>query len=75
MVIFLQYLYIILFAPVLTELLPDPDDEEVDGDLVEEKGPEVIEDQKSVVMHFLSQLKFGMDLTKVIIIHGLQICI
>jgi len=41
------------------------DDEELDAECFEEKDLGEIEQHKSVILHLLSQLKLGMDLTKV----------
>lgn len=41
------------------------DDEEIDAEVVEEKDLGEMEQHKSVILHLLSQLKLGMDLTKV----------
>lgn len=43
------------------------DEEEADGDLGEEKDLGEIEKHKTVILHLLSQLKLGMDLTRVIV--------
>lgn len=41
------------------------EDELLDTDVFEEKDLGEIEKHKSVILHLLSQLKLGMDLTKV----------
>ena len=43
----------------------DHEDEEADGDVSEEKDLGEMEQHKSVILHLLSQLKLGMDLTRV----------
>ncbi|XP_067931574.1 oxysterol-binding protein-related protein 11-like isoform X2 [Watersipora subatra] len=43
------------------------DEEEADGDLGEEKDLGEIEKHKTVILHLLSQLKLGMDLTRVVL--------
>lgn len=42
-----------------------PDDEVMDSDDNSEEDLGVLEDQRSVILHLLSQLKLGMDLTRV----------
>lgn len=53
-------------------LLPVPpinhDDEEMDTDVIEEKDLCEMEQHKPVILHLLSQLKLGMDLTRVLIL-------
>ena len=43
----------------------DHEDEEADGDVSEGKDLGEMEQHKSVILHLLSQLKLGMDLTRV----------
>ena len=45
--------------------LADPNDEEVDPSPTHEDDLAPVDDHRSVIMHLLSQLKLGMDLTKV----------
>lgn len=42
-----------------------PDEEVMDSDDNSEEDLGVLEDQRSVILHLLSQLKLGMDLTRV----------
>ncbi|XP_077979284.1 oxysterol-binding protein-related protein 11-like isoform X2 [Glandiceps talaboti] len=45
----------------------DPNDEVLDGDKDEDKDLGGVEKHKSIILHLLSQLKLGMDLTKVVL--------
>lgn len=47
--------------------LIDREDEVQDAETFEEKDLGEMEQHKSVILHLLSQLKLGMDLTKVIL--------
>lgn len=47
--------------------LPDADEEVLDEALYEDKDLESVEEHKSIILHLLSQLKLGMDLTKVVL--------
>ncbi|RUS77935.1 hypothetical protein EGW08_014309 [Elysia chlorotica] len=49
------------------EIMPHPEDEVPDEDVFADKELEGIEEHKSVILHLLSQLKLGMDLTKVVL--------
>ncbi|ROL52236.1 Oxysterol-binding protein-related protein 10 [Anabarilius grahami] len=44
-----------------------PDEEVMDSDDNSEEDLGVLEDQRSVILHLLSQLKLGMDLTRVVL--------
>ncbi|XP_077100105.1 oxysterol-binding protein-related protein 10 isoform X2 [Siphateles boraxobius] len=44
-----------------------PDEEVMDSDSNSEEDLGVLEDQRSVILHLLSQLKLGMDLTRVVL--------
>lgn len=44
---------------------PDPNDETTDTEDNEEEDLGVLDDQRSIIIHLLSQLKLGMDLTQV----------
>ncbi|XP_067282743.1 oxysterol-binding protein-related protein 10 isoform X2 [Pseudorasbora parva] len=48
------------------EVIP-PDEEVMDSDSNSEEDLGVLEDQRSVILHLLSQLKLGMDLTRVVL--------
>ena len=50
---------------ILPDLLPNSEDEVLDEDIYADKELEGVEEHKSVILHLLSQLKLGMDLTKV----------
>ncbi|GFR75767.1 oxysterol-binding protein [Elysia marginata] len=50
-----------------SDLLPDPEDEVLDEDVYADKDLEGVEEHKSIILHLLSQLKLGMDLTKVVL--------
>ena len=43
----------------------NPEDEVVEGDGDEDEDIGGVEEHKSIILHLLSQLKLGMDLTKV----------
>lgn len=43
----------------------DPNDEATDSEDNEEEDLGVLDDQRSIIIHLLSQLKLGMDLTRV----------
>ncbi|XP_035527995.1 IgGFc-binding protein-like [Morone saxatilis] len=43
----------------------DPSDETTDTEVNEEEDLGVLDDQRSIIIHLLSQLKLGMDLTRV----------
>ncbi|KAM6967630.1 oxysterol-binding protein-related protein 10-like [Aplochiton taeniatus] len=45
----------------------DPRDEATDTEDNEEEDLGVLEDQRSIILHLLSQLKLGMDLTRVVL--------
>ncbi|KAM9352860.1 oxysterol-binding protein-related protein 10-like [Symphorus nematophorus] len=45
----------------------DPSDETTDTELNEEEDLGVLDDQRSIIIHLLSQLKHGMDLTRVVL--------
>uniref|UniRef100_A0A0B6Z6W0 Oxysterol-binding protein n=2 Tax=Arion vulgaris TaxID=1028688 RepID=A0A0B6Z6W0_9EUPU len=47
--------------------LPSPEEEVPDEDTYHDKDLEGVEEHKSVILHLLSQLKLGMDLTKVVL--------
>ncbi|BFZ04893.1 hypothetical protein BsWGS_07933 [Bradybaena similaris] len=47
--------------------LPLPEEEVPDEDTYHDKDLEGVEEHKSVILHLLSQLKLGMDLTKVVL--------
>lgn len=51
---------------VFLDLFDPPDDQDDDGE------GESVEEHKSVIMHLLSQVRLGMDLTKVnlLAVHG-----
>ncbi|KAK3778498.1 hypothetical protein RRG08_024906, partial [Elysia crispata] len=49
------------------DLLPNSEDEVLDEDIYADKELEGVEEHKSVILHLLSQLKLGMDLTKVVL--------
>ncbi|XP_075683288.1 oxysterol-binding protein-related protein 10 isoform X2 [Rhinoderma darwinii] len=46
---------------------PEAEDELTDTEDYEEKDLGVMDDQRSVILHLISQLKLGMDLTKVVL--------
>ncbi|KAM9852596.1 oxysterol-binding protein-related protein 10-like [Aulostomus maculatus] len=46
---------------------PDPSDETTDAEDNEEEDLGVLDDQRSIILHLLSQLKLGMDLTRVVL--------
>ncbi|XP_073424770.1 oxysterol-binding protein-related protein 10 [Dendrobates tinctorius] len=46
---------------------PEAEDELTDSEDNEEKDLGVMDDQRSVILHLISQLKLGMDLTKVVL--------
>ncbi|XDV33653.1 hypothetical protein PO909_003975, partial [Leuciscus waleckii] len=48
------------------KLIP-PEEEVMDSDSNSEEDLGVLEDQRSVILHLLSQLKLGMDLTRVVL--------
>ncbi|GFN78697.1 oxysterol-binding protein [Plakobranchus ocellatus] len=48
-------------------LLPDAEDEVVDEAVYADQELEGVEEHKSIILHLLSQLKLGMDLTKVVL--------
>lgn len=60
------YLFLYFF---FSAKVPDADEEVLDEALYEDKDLESVEEHKSVILHLLSQLKLGMDLTKVIKFH------
>ncbi|XP_051263248.1 oxysterol-binding protein-related protein 10-like isoform X2 [Dicentrarchus labrax] len=45
----------------------DPSDETTDTEVNEEEDLGVLDDQRSIIIHLLSQLKLGMDLTRVVL--------
>uniref|UniRef100_A0A673B4H7 Oxysterol-binding protein n=1 Tax=Sphaeramia orbicularis TaxID=375764 RepID=A0A673B4H7_9TELE len=45
----------------------DPSDEHTDTEDNEEEDLGVLDDQRSIILHLLSQLKLGMDLTRVVL--------
>nr|XP_019946635.1 PREDICTED: oxysterol-binding protein-related protein 10-like isoform X1 [Paralichthys olivaceus] len=45
----------------------DPDDETTDTEDNDEEDLGVLDDQRSIIIHLLSQLKLGMDLTRVVL--------
>ncbi|XP_061839430.1 oxysterol-binding protein-related protein 10-like isoform X1 [Nerophis lumbriciformis] len=45
----------------------DPSDETTDTEVNEEEDLGVLDEQRSIIRHLLSQLKLGMDLTKVVL--------
>ncbi|KAM7382351.1 hypothetical protein PAMP_002084 [Pampus punctatissimus] len=45
----------------------DPSDENTDTEDNEEEDLGVLDDQRSIILHLLSQLKLGMDLTRVVL--------
>ncbi|XP_069028042.1 oxysterol-binding protein-related protein 10-like isoform X2 [Embiotoca jacksoni] len=45
----------------------DPNDETTDTEDAEEEDLGVLDDQRSIILHLLSQLKLGMDLTQVVL--------
>ncbi|KAG7235495.1 hypothetical protein INR49_002631 [Caranx melampygus] len=45
----------------------DPNDETTDSEDNEEEDLGVLDDQRSIIIHLLSQLKLGMDLTRVVL--------
>ncbi|CAL8247879.1 unnamed protein product [Lota lota] len=47
--------------------VPDPREETTDAEDNEEEELGVLDDQRSVILHLLSQLKLGMDLTRVVL--------
>ncbi|KAM9307910.1 oxysterol-binding protein-related protein 10 [Gastrophryne carolinensis] len=47
--------------------MPEAQDELTDSEDNEEEDLGVMEDQRSVILHLISQLKLGMDLTKVVL--------
>ncbi|XP_013092942.2 oxysterol-binding protein-related protein 11-like isoform X1 [Biomphalaria glabrata] len=50
-----------------SEPLPDPEEEVLDEVVEKDTELEGMEEHKSVILHLLSQLKLGMDLTKVVL--------
>ncbi|XP_070564872.1 oxysterol-binding protein-related protein 11-like isoform X2 [Ptychodera flava] len=53
--------------PNRVEVNIDPSEEVVDSDGDEDKDLGGVEEHKSIILHLLSQLKLGMDLTKVVL--------
>ena len=56
-----------LFEQFKTPSLADPSEEveDVNDEVEDDLG--AVDEHKSVIMHLLSQLKLGMDLTKVVV--------
>ncbi|CAL1535992.1 unnamed protein product [Lymnaea stagnalis] len=50
-----------------SESLPNIDDEVLDAEVHKDNDLVAVEEHKSVILHLLSQLKLGMDLTKVVL--------
>lgn len=48
-----------MFLPLCSDMFDNNDDRDDDGE------GESVEEHKSVIMHLLSQVRLGMDLTKV----------
>lgn len=55
----------ILFQPDSGPELVLSEEEQSDNEDKGETEPGAVEDQRSVILHLISQLKLGMDLTKV----------
>ncbi|CAN2389730.1 phosphatidylserine binding, partial [Pristimantis euphronides] len=56
-----------LLDEVIKAGTPEAEDELTDTEDNEEKDLGVMDDQRSVILHLISQLKLGMDLTKVVL--------
>lgn len=64
--VFLHFLFLFVISQHLPGLEDiDPMEEVTDTEDNDEEDLGVLDDQRSVILHLLSQLKLGMDLTRV----------
>uniref|UniRef100_A0A3Q3WP98 Oxysterol-binding protein n=1 Tax=Mola mola TaxID=94237 RepID=A0A3Q3WP98_MOLML len=57
----------VVFQSPERDLVPLPSEEVTDTEDNEEEDLGVLDDQRSIILHLLSQLKLGMDLTRVVL--------